>query len=124
MAVGNKSSSTLTGEIYVLSVRRCLSSGTLSRVSCTAVLTRAGRVTTVVSTAPRHTLAGVGRGARLSEKAKRRTKPFGRGLRVRKLGGGRRAVLRVRAGKVRWVAVTSARSRSAVRAQTRAAGLR
>jgi hypothetical protein len=90
----------------------------------TAVLTPAGRVTTVASTAPGHTLAGAGRGDRLSKRAKARTKPFGRGLRVRKLGGGCRAVLRVRKGKVRWVAVTSARTRAAVRRETKAAGLR
>jgi hypothetical protein len=90
----------------------------------TAVLTRAGRVTMVGSTAPRHTVAGAGRGDKLSKKAKARTKRFGRGMRVRKLGGGRRAVLRVRKGKVRWIAVTTARTRAGVRAQTRTAGLR
>ncbi len=90
----------------------------------TAVLTPGGRVTTVASTAPRHALAGAGRGDKLSRRARARTKPFGRGLRVRALGGGRRGVLRVRGGKVRWVAVTSARTRTAVRRQARAAGLR
>jgi len=90
----------------------------------TAVLTRSGRVTTVGSTAPRHRFAGVGRGDELSDKARSRTKPFGRGLRARKLGGGRRAVLRVRRGKVRWVAVTTAKTRKAVRRETRVAGLR
>ena len=56
-----------------------------------------------------------GAATELSKRAKARTKPFGRGLRVRELGAGRRAVLRVRKGKVRWVAVTSAKTRKAVR---------
>jgi hypothetical protein len=45
-------------------------------------------------------------------------------LRVRKLGGGRRAVLRMRKGKVRWVAVTTARKRGAILGEARSAGLR
>jgi hypothetical protein len=81
-------------------------------------------VTTVVSTAARHTLAGAGRGDRLTRKARARTKPLGRGLRVRKLGGGRRAVLRLRGGKVRWVGVTTARKRGAILRTARRAGLR
>jgi hypothetical protein len=43
---------------------------------------------------------------------------------VRKLGGGRRALLRVRGGKVRWVGVTSARTRAAILRDARRAGLR
>jgi hypothetical protein len=89
-----------------------------------AVLTTAGRVTSVVSTAPRHTLAGAGRGDRLSRRARARTKPRGRGLRVRRLGGGRRAVLRLRGGKVRWVGVTSVARRGANLREARRAGLR
>jgi len=89
-----------------------------------AVLTQRGRVTTAVSTAPRHTVAGAGRGDRLSRWAKARTRPLGRGLRVRTLGGGRRAVLRVRGGKVRWVGVTSAGKRAAILRDARRAGLR
>jgi microsomal dipeptidase-like Zn-dependent dipeptidase len=89
-----------------------------------ALLTRQGRVTTAVSTAPRHTVAGAGRGDRLTRRAKARTKPLGRGLRVRKLGGGRRAVLRVRGGKVRWVAATTLRKRAAILREARRAGLR
>jgi hypothetical protein len=88
------------------------------------VLTPAGRVTTVASTAPGHTLAGAGRGDKLSKRARARTKPLGRGLRVRKLGGGRRTVLRMRKGKVRWVAVTTARKRGAILGEARSAGLR
>jgi hypothetical protein len=89
-----------------------------------AVLTPQGRVTTAVSTAPRHTVAGAGRGDRLTRRAKARTKPLGKGLRVRKLGGGRRALLRVRGGKVRWVGATTARKRSAILREARGAGLR
>jgi hypothetical protein len=89
-----------------------------------ALLTSAGRVTAVVSTAPGHTLAGAGRGDRLTRRAGARTKPLGKGLRVRRLGGGRRAVLRVRGGKVRWVGVTTARKRGAILRGARRAGLR
>ena len=89
-----------------------------------ARLTQRGKVTGVFSTAPGHTLAGAGRGDKLKGKARKRTKALGRGLRVRKLGGGRRAVLRVRGGKVRWVGVTTSRKRTAILRQARAAGLR
>jgi microsomal dipeptidase-like Zn-dependent dipeptidase len=89
-----------------------------------ARLTQRGKVTGVFSTAPGHTLAGAGRGDRLKSKARKRTKPLGRGLRIRKLGGGRRAVLRVRGGKVRWVGATTARKRGAILRQARTAGLR
>ena len=89
-----------------------------------AVLTPQGKVTSVVSTARGHRAAGVGRGDKLSRRARARTKPLGKGLRVRKLGGGRRAVLRLRAGKVRWVGVTTATRRSAILREARRAGLR
>jgi hypothetical protein len=89
-----------------------------------ARLTQSGKVTGVFSTAPGHTLAGAGRGDKLKAKARKRTKALGRGLRVRKLGGGRRAVLRVRGGKVRWVGVTTARKRGAILRAARRAGLR
>jgi microsomal dipeptidase-like Zn-dependent dipeptidase len=89
-----------------------------------AVLTRGGRVSSVVSTAPGHRAAGVGRGDRLSSRARARTRPLGRGLRMRALGGGRRAVLRVRGGRVRWVGGTSLRGRGAILRDVRRAGLR
>ena len=89
-----------------------------------AVLTRAGKVSTVVSTAPGHRAAGAGRGERLTRRARARSRPLGRGLRVRGLGGGRRAVLRVRAGKVRWIGVTTARQRGVILREARRAALR
>jgi microsomal dipeptidase-like Zn-dependent dipeptidase len=89
-----------------------------------AVLTREGKVSTVVSTAPGHRAVGGGRGDRLTRRTRPRTKPLGRGLRVRALGGGRRAVLRVRGGKVRWVGVTTARKRGGILREARRARLR
>jgi microsomal dipeptidase-like Zn-dependent dipeptidase len=89
-----------------------------------AVLTREGKVSTVVSTAPGHRAVGGGRGDRLTRRTRTRTKPLGRGLRVRALGGGRRAVLRVRGGKVRWVGVTTARKRGGILREARRARLR
>jgi hypothetical protein len=89
-----------------------------------ALLTPSGRVSTVVSTAPRHRALGAGRGSKLGKRAKARTKRFGAGMRSRRLAGGRRLVLGIRKGKVRWVAVTTQRSRSAARAQLRRAGVR
>ena len=90
----------------------------------TAVLTAAGMVSTVASTAGGHRALRVSPGSRLTERARARTKPFGRGLRSRRAGGGRRIVLGVRKGRVRWVAVTTARSRAGFRAERRRAGLR
>jgi len=89
-----------------------------------AVPTREGKVSTVVSTAPGHRAVGAGRGDRLTRRTRTRTKPLGRGLRVRALGGGRRAVLRVRGGKVRWVGVTTARKRGGILREARRARLR
>ena len=88
-----------------------------------AVLSRAGRVTTVAGTARRHRALRVRPGMK-ARRAKARTKPFGRGVRARKVGGGRRIAIGVRRGKVRWVAVTRARSKKALRRDLRRAGLR
>jgi len=88
------------------------------------VLSKAGRVTTVASTAKRHRALGARPGRKLGSRARSRTKAFGRGVRARKLGGGRRLAIGVRRGRVRWVAVTTARSRAALRRQLRVARLR
>ena len=88
-----------------------------------AVLTRAGRVSTVLSTAGSHRALRVAPGAK-AKRARARTKPFGRGVRARRLGGGRRISVGVRKGRVRWVAVTTARSRGALRRELRLAGVR
>ena len=85
-----------------------------------AVLTRAGQGHAVVSTAPRpHGRRR--RPRRQAVRAARRRAPSrsAAGLRVRKLGGGRRAVLRVRGGKVRWVGVTTAARRGAILREAR-----
>jgi microsomal dipeptidase-like Zn-dependent dipeptidase len=81
----------------------------------TAVLSRGGRVTTVVSTAPGHRALGTSPGAK--------AKP-GRAIRWRKLPGGRRVAIGVRKGRVRWVAATTAKTRSGLRRQLRVASLR
>jgi hypothetical protein len=88
----------------------------------TAVLTPAGRVSTVASTARGHRALGARPGAKPT-RAKARTKPFGRGVRARRLAGGRRLAIGVRRGKVRWIAVTTARSRAGLRRELRLAGL-
>ena len=88
-----------------------------------AVLTRAGRVSTVLSTAGSHRALHVAPGAK-AKRARARTRPFGRGVRARRLGGGRRIAVGVRKGRVRWVAVTTARSRGALRRELRLAGVR
>jgi len=88
-----------------------------------AVLTRAGRVSTVLSTAGSHRALRVAPGAK-AKRARARTRPFGRGVRARRLGGGRRIAVGVRKGRVRWVAVTTARSRGALRRELRLAGVR
>jgi len=90
------------------------------------VLTRAGRVGLVASTARGHRAGGLGRGMRAS-RLRASTKRFGPGLRVRRAGAGARFVYGVRRGRVRFVAVASrplASSRRRVRAHLRLAGLR
>ena len=91
--------------------------------SVTAVLTRAGRVSTVASTASGHRVLRVKPGAE-ARRARARTKPFGRGVRARRLAGGRRVAVGIRRGRVRWVAVTTARGRADLRRELRLAGLR
>ncbi len=80
-----------------------------------AVLSRRGRVTTVASTAPGYRALGT----RPGRKAQR-----SRAIRWRKAGGGRRIAAGIRKGRVRWVAVTTANTKSGLRGQLRVAGLR
>ena len=93
--------------------RYCLERGKL-----VAALTPAGRVALVGSTAPGHKARGIRTGMK-AKRARKGTKAFGRG--VRKRG---RYVYVVRGGRVRAVAVTTAKSRKAVRRYLKAAGLR
>jgi len=90
------------------------------------VFTKAGRLGLVVSTARDHKGRRVGTGAR-ARRARRGTKRFGRGLRVRRLPGGARLVYGVRRGRVRYVAVATRKvggNRKRVRAHLRLAGFR
>ena len=89
----------------------------------TAVLSRTGRVTLVAGTARGHRALRVSPGGS-SKRAKAHSKRFGPGVRSRKLRGGRRLAIGVRQGRVRWVAVTTAKSRAGLRRQLRLAGLR
>ncbi|WP_354697738.1 hypothetical protein DSM112329_03378 [Paraconexibacter sp. AEG42_29] len=90
-----------------------------------AVITPGGTVGLLVSTAPRHRVAGVGRGSRGS--AIRASRPFGPGLRVKPAGRGRTYVYGVRTGRVRFAGVADkgvASSPAALRGYLRHAGLR
>jgi hypothetical protein len=82
------------------------------------VLSPAGRVVLVASTAPGHRARGIGPGAKRSGGAP--------SLRVRRARGGARFVYGVRRGRVRFVAVASrpvAADRRRLRAHLRLAGL-
>ena len=106
--------------------RWCVRGKPNRRAHAMAVLTRAGRVGLVASTARGHRAGGLGRGMRAS-RLRASTKRFGPGLRVRRAGAGARFVYGVRRGRVRFVAVASrplASSRRRVRAHLRLAGLR
>jgi len=92
----------------------------------TVALTPTGRAALVASTSPGHTARGVRTGMR-ARRLGRSAKAFGRGLRVRRVPGGKRFVYGVRAGRVRFVAVATpgaAKSRRALRRYLRLAGLR
>lgn len=95
--------------------------GTLS-----VVMDSKGKADLAVSTAPRHRVAGLGRGSRAS--AIRRHVAFGsRTLLSRRVAGGKRTFYAVRAGRVRYAGVASgeaARSPKALRAQLGLAGLK
>ncbi len=71
-----------------------------------AVMTTAGSVGLLVSTAPRHRVARLGRGSKASRI--RGAKAFGKGLVVKPAGGGKRYVYGVRGGKVRFAGVATA----------------
>ena len=83
-----------------------------------------GTVGLVGSTVRRHRIDGVGAGAKASRIKGARS--FGRGIRVRNAGSGRKYVFGVSRGRVRWVALAmpeASRSRAALRSYTRIAGL-
>ncbi len=97
-----------------------------------AVLTKAGTLAFVASNATKkrapfvHEARGVGAGARLS-RIKRKTRPFGKGVRVRRAGGGAKFVYVVRKRRVRVVAVATRSASSTpkrLRAYLRLAGIR
>ena len=81
-------------------------------------LTPSGRVALVGSTAPGHKARGIRTGMK-AKRARGRSKAFGRGVRRRG-----RFVYVVRGGRVRAVAVTTLKTRKAVRRYLRLAGLR
>jgi hypothetical protein len=83
-----------------------------------------GTVGLVGSAVRRHRIDGVGAGAKASRIKGARS--FGRGIRVRDAGSGRKYVFGVSRGRVRWVALAmpeATRSRAALRSYTRIAGL-
>ena len=91
-----------------------------------SVFTKTGKLGLVVSTVRDHKGRRVGTGAR-ARRARRGTKPFGRGLRVRRLPGGARLVYGVRRGRVRYVAVATRKvggNRKRLRAHLRVGGFR
>ena len=91
-----------------------------------SVLTPAGKVALVVTTAPGHRALN----AYPTNPVKRlgkRAKAFGRGLRVRSAGGGRRFFYGVSRGRIRYVGVASrsvAKSRKSLNAYLKLSGLR
>jgi hypothetical protein len=112
--------------------RWCVSGRGRARKEVAAVLTRAGRVTLVASNATArrapfvHEAKGVGSGAHV-RRIRKRTRAFGRGVRVRPAGGGRMFVYVVRRKRVRVVAIASrsaSRTPQRLRAHLRLAGLR
>ena len=93
----------------------------------TAVLTPAGTVAFAATTGAGQRALGRRPGLRVTRRLRARTKPYGRGVRVRRVRGGSRIVIGVRRGRVRYVGVATrdaARTRAALRAQLRIAGLR
>jgi hypothetical protein len=76
--------------------RYCVAGKAGGRVA--VVYTKAGNSGLIVSTAPRHRVAGIGKGSRVARD----------GLHRRSAGRGRQYLYRVSAGTVRWVALASA----------------
>jgi len=84
--------------------RYCVSGRASGRVS--VVYTKAGTSGLIVSTAPRHRVAGVGKGSASSQlRGARRVRA---GLLSRSAGRGKRYYFGVSRGRVRWVALASA----------------
>jgi hypothetical protein len=93
----------------------------------TSVLTPEGRVALVGSDARGHRARGVGPGARVAKLRGKKTRKFGRGVRVRNAGGGAKMVWVTRKGRVRWVGVasrTASRTKAGLRSYLRRAGVR
>jgi microsomal dipeptidase-like Zn-dependent dipeptidase len=91
----------------------------------TPILTDAGKVAVIVSSARFHRAAGIGPGARAS-RLRGRARAFGSGVFVRSAGGGTRYVYVVKRGRVQHVGVASrsaARTPAALRAHLRRAKL-
>ncbi len=85
-----------------------------------AIMSPAGKAALLVSTAPRHRVAGLGRGSRASSiRGARRVGS----LRVKAAGGGRQYVYGVRGGTVRFAGVASAEGAKALRSHLKLAGL-
>jgi hypothetical protein len=106
--------------------RYCVRGRNSRRARVAAVLNRRGKLTLLASNARGHRARRIGRGARAG-RLRGRARSIGGGLFVRRAGPSTRFVYRVRAGRVRYVAIASrslASSPRRLRAQLRLAGLR
>ncbi len=97
-----------------------------SKARVKAVFSSKQRVALITSVAPRHRIAGIGKGTSVS-RLRGKVRTFGPGIRIRNAGAGRRYVYGVSKSKVRWTAVattTATKSRARLRSYLRRAGLR
>jgi microsomal dipeptidase-like Zn-dependent dipeptidase len=86
--------------------RWCVNGRDIRKVRVTAVLTPRGRSALVATNARGQRAAKIGVGDKL-KRVRPRTKPFGRGLRIRPAGGGRRFLYGIRRGRVAFAAVAT-----------------
>ncbi|MDQ3741412.1 MAG: peptidase [Actinomycetota bacterium] len=100
-------------------------SGKNNRARTVAVLTPDGRVGLIASTSRTHVAKGVHRGTP-AKRARLKTRSFGRGIRVRGVGGGAKLVYVLGPRRVRYVALAGREaggSRAALRRYLKLAGL-
>ncbi|HEV2811680.1 MAG TPA: hypothetical protein VGW10_00395, partial [Solirubrobacteraceae bacterium] len=100
-------------------------SGKNNRAKTRAVLSPEGRVALVASNAPTHQAKGVHRGTPAA-RARIKTRAFGKGVRVRRAGGGAKFVYVLGPKRVRYVAVATraaSRTRATLRRHLALAGL-
>jgi hypothetical protein len=106
--------------------RYCVSGRRNRTAKVVAVFTRRARVGLVASTGRGHEALGIAPGAR-ARRLRGRARPFGRGVFVRRAGGGAGFVYGVRRGRVRYVGVASrsvARRPARLRRHLRIGGVR